>query len=735
MKRSVSLRIFLCLCLFLFVSQAYAANLPSLSFQAAGLESGQKLAVYSAPSASSWRGASGKASVSTNGSVYYAGWDGDWMLVLYEISNGKLRAGYVDGRQLQGRTPEKTQLAFASATVVTVKKTVMTDDPNKASSNMTTLKKGTSVTFLARFGDWAYIETVIKKKAARGFVKLEDLALDEVVALYAAMPDEHPDGTPTPEADTNADEPDQSATTDDPAMPEPGDAPSQPDSTTPAQPQSGETPGADTATSPDSPSAADGPAADDPAAPDQQSAQPSASDSDDSGTGTADSTAPDTGSADGDAYVPGQPDAPPSQPDTQPESWSEDGVIYTRDTVSPRDVPSEAAPKHGPSDAGESAVSDAGADWYGLAYYLYDDNIRCYVYATDSRGYLANPDSGYVDAVSLNTGGYGSDRTARLYELPNGDLLVEYYESTSTDKYGFPVVLGSWCLLRPTGTGFALLMTADYLSSIPRAVFTDFRSGIRLTADLSGAFDDGLAAPSTYWLVSHLNSFFADWGLVFEKGNTLEFHLNRRWGTGTLISAALNSSGCTLALTAPDANHLPKIEALEDEAKAHYLPPERADEDILSVLAREMADVAVPLTQVSVFTRDDLLYTEFTTPDRLSITFVQESSTGTVTQVILNDTKLYTFRLCKSAKDLGKLETTFAMRRAWYALTSCPSLGLTDADGMAAFDLQWDQTETTPGQFYVFAQHTAGNASAELRRTYQRAGAESITSRLILTID
>lgn len=157
-------------------------NLTDFSYMK--LKAGQKLAVYSAPSASSWRGANGKASVSTNGAVYVAGWEHGWLLVYYETNNGSIRVGYVDGGKISGRIENLTQLTFSYQPASVASACILTDDPMKSNSQMTQLSAGTQVTYLTtvanQWGEWwDYIETRIGGKQARGYVLHGNLAQPE----------------------------------------------------------------------------------------------------------------------------------------------------------------------------------------------------------------------------------------------------------------------------------------------------------------------------------------------------------------------------------------------------------------------------------------------------------------------------------------------------------------------------------------------------------------------------
>lgn len=145
------------------------------------LRSGQKLAVYSAPSSKAWRGANGEATVSTNGAVYAAGWDGDWLLIMYERNDGAVRVGYVNGNKVRGGVPMERSLHFSYEPATVKVRCVLTDDPGRTSTEMTVLSAGTQVTYLTRFYNqsaWDYVETTIGGKTARGFVRAGSLEVD-----------------------------------------------------------------------------------------------------------------------------------------------------------------------------------------------------------------------------------------------------------------------------------------------------------------------------------------------------------------------------------------------------------------------------------------------------------------------------------------------------------------------------------------------------------------------------
>ena len=142
------------------------------------LRSDQKLDVYSAPDASSWRGASGKASVSTNGAIYAAGWVGDWLLIMYETNGGSVRVGYINGNKVRGGVPVETNLHFSYDAATVISTCQLTDDPARSGSAIATLPVGTQVTWLTRFYNnsaWDYVEVWVGGQVTRGFIRAGSL--------------------------------------------------------------------------------------------------------------------------------------------------------------------------------------------------------------------------------------------------------------------------------------------------------------------------------------------------------------------------------------------------------------------------------------------------------------------------------------------------------------------------------------------------------------------------------
>lgn len=151
----------------------HAAEAMLQGFDLLTIASGQMLSVYSAPDASSWRGANGKAQVSTEGSVFAAGWESGWLLVMYETNNGSIRVGYVNGSDMKGAVSNNKLLTFAYDRAVVAADCQLTDDPGRCYAPIMTLKAGATVTYLSTFinqNGWDYIETSCNGQRVRGFI-------------------------------------------------------------------------------------------------------------------------------------------------------------------------------------------------------------------------------------------------------------------------------------------------------------------------------------------------------------------------------------------------------------------------------------------------------------------------------------------------------------------------------------------------------------------------------------
>ncbi len=142
---------------------------------------GQRLNVYTGPGAEYVRAANGKAMASTNGTVYVYGWENGWLMVLYRVSKGGARIGFVKGTQIKGDVyADYLQFGYQSATVL--RNCSITDDPVSAYTPLAPLRKGDIVTYLCTLHNsngWAYVEAETNAGLVRGCIPLDALAMEE----------------------------------------------------------------------------------------------------------------------------------------------------------------------------------------------------------------------------------------------------------------------------------------------------------------------------------------------------------------------------------------------------------------------------------------------------------------------------------------------------------------------------------------------------------------------------
>ncbi|MBQ8137324.1 MAG: SH3 domain-containing protein, partial [Clostridia bacterium] len=144
-----------------------------LEFSPVTLSAGQTLPVYSAPSSAAWRSDNGTAVLTTNRSLWVAGFEGQWMLVLYTNENSQIRVGYINAFRLSGALPTANTLLFAPKTVRLNRAVNLTSDPLGSSEVMLPLSAGSEITLLCacNLGSaWAYVETTVNGMPIRGFV-------------------------------------------------------------------------------------------------------------------------------------------------------------------------------------------------------------------------------------------------------------------------------------------------------------------------------------------------------------------------------------------------------------------------------------------------------------------------------------------------------------------------------------------------------------------------------------
>ena len=144
-------------------------------FQYVTMNETEGVAVYSAPTIQSWRGANGRATMSTEGAVWASGWENGWLQVYYEIANG-VRVGYVNGATLSRRPIPNSELQFAYQPTKLLAGCAITDDPLAQSSILTTLAEGQEVIYLTTAINqngqvWDYVETTFTGQTVRGYIR------------------------------------------------------------------------------------------------------------------------------------------------------------------------------------------------------------------------------------------------------------------------------------------------------------------------------------------------------------------------------------------------------------------------------------------------------------------------------------------------------------------------------------------------------------------------------------
>ena len=153
-------------------------QLPELVFSRATFTPGQKFAVYSAPSARSWRGAKGKAAITSGSEIDAAGVTDGWILIWYELGSGLNRVGYIDAKSIKGDYTAGGDLTLAHTEKVLTADAEMTDDPVHQATVIGRLKKGAGVVCLAEFRGLIYVEAKVSGKTARGFISPSALSFE-----------------------------------------------------------------------------------------------------------------------------------------------------------------------------------------------------------------------------------------------------------------------------------------------------------------------------------------------------------------------------------------------------------------------------------------------------------------------------------------------------------------------------------------------------------------------------
>ena len=150
-------------------------SIPSgtLSAQKVSFSGGKKYEVYQGPGEEYGRAGNGKASVSTNDWIQVFGRENGWIMIQYDISADHMRIGWIPESALPS-SAKVSDLQYTPVTVRTIEQVNVTDDPLASQASVTVLPAGSTVTWLASMGEWAYVECT-GAQLLRGFVLQEAL--------------------------------------------------------------------------------------------------------------------------------------------------------------------------------------------------------------------------------------------------------------------------------------------------------------------------------------------------------------------------------------------------------------------------------------------------------------------------------------------------------------------------------------------------------------------------------
>ena len=131
--------------------------------------------VYTAPSASAYRTANGKASIDTNHDMWIGGFEtgSGWLMVRYETNNGGVRVGYIPPENIRGFKTDIDKLKFSYIEQTAAGYIKITDNPLNNNTSFATLSPGETYHILGQYtyyGNWWYIECYVNGQIARGFI-------------------------------------------------------------------------------------------------------------------------------------------------------------------------------------------------------------------------------------------------------------------------------------------------------------------------------------------------------------------------------------------------------------------------------------------------------------------------------------------------------------------------------------------------------------------------------------
>ena len=178
------------LCLLLVLPLAALAGEPEIPegdfhAQQTALKKDRSWPVYTGPGSIYGQSGGGKAKAGTNDWVQVLGGsDGSYLLVQYAVNGGRLRIGWISADALQNRDSADTRSlgdSFAWRPCHATEDALLTDDPLMSQTAVARVSAGAGLTYLARMGDWAYVEYMPENASPLcAFVKLDQLEMDPV---------------------------------------------------------------------------------------------------------------------------------------------------------------------------------------------------------------------------------------------------------------------------------------------------------------------------------------------------------------------------------------------------------------------------------------------------------------------------------------------------------------------------------------------------------------------------
>lgn len=151
------------------------------NFKEIFLKPNTKLSVYSGPGKQYYRGANGKAMASTNGRIYAGGWENGYLMIMYWTNEDSVRVGFTPAGDIRGEA-DLPGLNFEYEDAQVAYDCKLTDDPAMTRQVIRTIKAGESVIYLGTYvnsSSWAYVETQVDGKPARGFIPADSVILPQ----------------------------------------------------------------------------------------------------------------------------------------------------------------------------------------------------------------------------------------------------------------------------------------------------------------------------------------------------------------------------------------------------------------------------------------------------------------------------------------------------------------------------------------------------------------------------